>query len=286
MKILVTGSNGFLGSQFIELLKNKKIEYFAYNRGQKELVDEFDTVVHFGGLTPNSIINQERNPTDQELYSANVLGTKELLAQLVDKKSLQKIINIGSAAEYGSSQDLITENSPEEPVDMYGKSKLEQKELVRKLSQNNGIKVINLRLFNIIGRDPRKSTSNPDVNLPIIERLEKQFGSNDEVKKIEISNKKNVRDFVDIRDITAGVLLAAETDLKESFENINLSSGRGTSLENLVKLFAEIVNASYELLETKQNFSVSIGDNTKAQELLSWSPKINLEESIRNFLNG
>ncbi len=285
MKLLVTGSNGFLGSSFTSLLKETNIPFETYDRVKPNQIGNFDQVVHFGGLTPNSILPNGKNPTDRDLYQANVIGTRNLLDQVLKNKLLNLFINVGSAAEYGTSSTIIDENSPANPIDYYGQTKLEQSKLIQEFASQTSVAALNLRVFNVIGHRRAITNSSEKLSLPIFESLERQFKQIKVPKNIVISNSHNVRDFLHIDDLFAGIVASLNYRPVTVFENINLCSGKGVSLGELVKLFAKILKVEYIVTETQKNYSLSVGNCTKASKLLSWKPKITLEESIRKFLN-
>lgn len=285
MKVLVTGSSGFLGSTFLDFLKQKNISYAIYDRNNPEKIPpDFDSVVNFGGLTPNSDAKNE-NVSSEEYYTANVLGTKLLLENIVKNKNLKRFINIATAAEVGFSKAPASEDDEEKPTGPYGKSKLEQSALIEKFAKEKNVKVINLRLFNVAGLPKRIRIKGGVVSNPFIfESLVSQFVL-DFNGKIIISNKNDTRDYVDIEDIMEVILHALETEKGGIYEIINICSGKGTKLEDVVDLFGKVLNKKYEIYALNDGEpSCSVGVNDKAKMILDWSPKITLEESIKKMI--
>ncbi|OGY24579.1 MAG: hypothetical protein A2172_03790 [Candidatus Woykebacteria bacterium RBG_13_40_15] len=285
MKILVSGSGGLLGGKFVDLIQANKISFVLYDRKHPSRLMNinFDTIIHFGGLTPQSVTQNGDNPTNQEIFEANVGGTKELLRVLTKKDGLKRFINIGSAAEYGHHEKIIRETTKENPQGIYGESKLKQSTLIKEFGQKNNIQIVNLRLFNILTKG-RKDKNDRRTNKSITESLGNQFSSDYYNGVIEISNKQDVRDYLDEKDAREAVLSAAKGQIKENYSVINVCSGKETSLENLVELFGRILKKSYKIIEKNPNYSVSVGDNTKAKKVLGWKPKVNLEQSIRKII--
>ena len=174
-KVLVTGSHGFLGGAFVELLKKKNVPYLRYDRSHpEELAPDFDSVVHFGGLTPMSPTNKPITPEDYR--RANVEETELLLKTIVKNKRLKRFVNIGSAAEYGPHTTKINEDAREKPVGAYGTSKLEQSKIVERFAKESGVGTINLRIFNIAGL-PAHSIGRPHKP-SVFESLAAQFSKN------------------------------------------------------------------------------------------------------------
>lgn len=288
MKVLVTGSNGFLGGELLDFLKSKEVPYIVYDRNNPEKLEiDFDSVVNLGGRTPNSDTKTEG--TFPELYyDANVRGTEILLKTIEKNRNLKKFVNIGTVAEYGFSADPITENTERKPRGPYAESKFEQSKLVKNFFKEKGVKVINLCLFNVAGLPKRSRNlqdSVNDIKNPFIfESLVRQFGHSFD-GKIIISNKEDIRDYVDIEDIMRAILLALETKNGEQHDVINICTGVGTKLEEVADLFGKVTGKNYEICPICSNEpTCSIGDNSKAKKILGWSPEVSLEESIKKMI--
>ena len=285
MKVLVTGSSGFLGSIFLDFLKKRDIPYLIYDRNNpEEFTSGFDSVVNFGGLTPNSSV-ENMIISSEEYYVANVGGTELLLKNISENENLKKFINIGTAAEYGFKDTPIVEEVEEKPEGHYSKSKLEQSRIVEKFSKESGVKTINLRLFNVAGlpnggKNKERATNNPFIFEKLISQFVDNFNG-----RITINNKNDVRDYVDIEDINEAILSAIKTDKGESYEIINICSGVGTKLIDVVDLFGKALDKEYEVFSVNSGgASISIGVNNKAKKILNWEPKVSLEESIKKMI--
>ncbi len=286
MKVLISGSNGFLGSAFVKFLKKKNIPHLVYDRNNPEKLSfDFDSVVNFGGLTPNSDIKNGVF-TPEEYRIANVEGTKLFLENIVKNKKLKRFINIGTAAECGFSVLPISEGFEEKPIGPYGESKLVQSKLVRKFAEENKIKVINLRLFNVAGLPNRIRSrgvvaSNPFIFESLVDQFVLNFNG-----QIFINNENDIRDYVDIEDIMEAIFLALKTENGGQYEIINICSGMGTKLADVVSLFGKVLNKEYKIRAVSggdKNCSQSVGVSDKAKKILNWEPNTNLEESIKKM---
>lgn len=174
MKILVTGSTGFVGGHLIEKLLNEGHEVFALARNPKRLTlsahnnlkviqgdldqdelswvktlpSDLDTCVHTAGIVHHYDTN--------EFYRVNTDGTEHLIINL--KKSFANLhfVLISSLAAAGPSLSLEkrTEEDMDLPVSVYGRSKKQAEEVLKKLAPES-YKISVIRPPMVIGpRDP------------------------------------------------------------------------------------------------------------------------------------
>jgi nucleoside-diphosphate-sugar epimerase len=148
MKILVTGGTGFVGSHLIrELLKEKENTVYALIRDKKKL--EFLNFKERITVIAGDLFESEPFPADielvfhlaaltkvispQEYIHSNHDGTRSLLNKLRPLKKLRKVILLSSLAAAGPNRQspCLKEDMAENPVSLYGKSKLTQEEIFR-----------------------------------------------------------------------------------------------------------------------------------------------------------
>jgi len=286
MKILVTGSHGMLGSAFVEILKKRRIPYVPYDRAHPEAIDsDITAVVHFAGITPYSFV-KGKAPSATAYRAANVAGTATLLDALSRAKKLTRFINIGSAAELGFSPRPFLEDSPCHPDNPYGESKLAQSALVKAFARTRSVKTFNLRVFNITGFTDHRSTGRPASGRPhLFTALANQFGG-EPPRVIEVNSAKDVRDFVVPEDVLEAIFVALIAEAGGTYEVINICSGRGTTISDVVELFGKVLHSPYTLKSLSRTQRASVGVAKKAERLLGWRPKISLERAIKNYVGG
>ena len=270
MNILITGSSGFLGSAFMKYLKKRNVSFKKYDRVLAKIPRDTDVVVHFGGLTPFS----PGFKNDDDFTSANVEGTQKLLSVLEKHKKLKRFISIGTVAEYGFSNEPVSETSPEDPQTAYGKSKLAQARLVEAFALAHNVPTFNLRIFNVIGV-PSKTGARPMM----FESLLQQFAS----ETPSLSNVDDMRDLVDIEDISSAIYSALKAKTKNTYEVINIASGAGTSLKKIADQLGHELKKSYSVNPSTRSPSISVGTNTKARRVLQWKPKLSVQKSIQRL---
>ncbi|MDH4944063.1 NAD-dependent epimerase/dehydratase family protein [Sulfurimonas sp. C5] len=164
MKILVTGSKGYLGSSFINQYKGV---YFFKNFSllNKKLDDidlnGIDVILHCAAL-----VHQKVEYSYEKYYEINVAYPVKL-AELAKQRGVRHFIFISTIAVYGEEAQLITENTLCNPVTNYGKSKLEAEKQLFAL-ENHEFKVSVIRAPMVYGK-------NAPGNIESLVRIVKQF---------------------------------------------------------------------------------------------------------------
>jgi len=185
-RILITGSNSFIGSEIINYLskynynliatyrknknefKSKKVKLVKFDLKKKlNLNKRFGVLVHCASVTP-------ANEFRENYYKINQIGFKNLIS-LCLKSKCNKIILISSVAVYGDVKKTITEKSFARGKSKYAKSKLKMENILFRFAKKNKINSVILRLSQVIGS---KSVNN------YFSDLKKKIHSN---KKITIS---------------------------------------------------------------------------------------------------
>ena len=185
-RILITGSNSFIGSEIINYLskynynliatyrknknefKSKKVKLVKFDlKKELNLNKRFGVLVHCASVTP-------ANEFRENYYKINQIGFKNLIS-LCLKSKCNKIILISSVAVYGDVKKTITEKSFARGKSKYAKSKLKMENILFRFAKKNKINSVILRLSQVIGS---KSVNN------YFSDLKKKIHSN---KKITIS---------------------------------------------------------------------------------------------------
>jgi UDP-glucose 4-epimerase len=201
-------------------------------------------VVHFAGL--KSVSESVSQP--DLYYDNNVVGSLRLVQAMQDA-GLQKLVFSSSATVYGEPVSLpFTEDHPLSPVNPYGRTKLIVEEMLRDFVRSSGsLKLAILRYFNpvgahesgLIGEDPLGVPSNlmPFIAQVAVGRRQhlSVFGNDYETR-----DGTGVRDYVHVMDLAAGHVRALECLETESSIRVNLGTGRGVSVLELVQTFSKV----------------------------------------------
>lgn len=162
MNILLTGANGFLGKNIIEVLKKEHHfatlsrslgEYqFFLDEQIPEFKEKFNVVIHCAGkahTVPKTEIEK------QQFYQVNVIGTQNLLKGLELSGIPEQFVFISSVAVYGQERGTgIKEDYPLEAQDAYGVSKIEAEGLVSEWCNKQNVVCTILRLPLLVGENP------------------------------------------------------------------------------------------------------------------------------------
>jgi GDP-4-dehydro-6-deoxy-D-mannose reductase len=235
----------------------------------------FDTIFHLAGLNPSG--------TAAELYRVNVLGTMALLeAVRALRRPELKIVLLGSSAQYGEAKDdPITEHSITDPVTNYGVSKACADMMGRALFKETGQHVIRARAFNIIG--PGQGTT--FLQGRVVEQIvEAERGHEPPV--LETGSLKAYRDFIDVRDVAAGLLAVARAG--EAGEAYNVCSGQAMQAKSLVDGLVAMSEIPLTIKAVGRDAGVDVsyqrGSFEKLQRLTGWAPACSLEQSLQDAL--
>lgn len=134
--ILLTGSTGFIGSYFIKKSSNYSIIPFSFQNGVIVNIDfgRIDIVVHLAAL-----VHQMEGASEEAYFHVNTRMTLEL-AKKAKEAGVKQFIFMSTVKVYGEENKTpYTENSPCNPQDAYGKSKLAAEEVLKAIEDENFI---------------------------------------------------------------------------------------------------------------------------------------------------
>jgi UDP-glucose 4-epimerase len=298
VRLLVTGGAGFIGSIVsaylidqgyeINILDNlstgrienidKRSEFFFGDVTDANSINaaiiNCDAVIHLAG----SALVVESNLKPEFYMDQNFIGTKNVLESML-QHGLTKIIFSSSCSVYGDTQSSsIIENSPTNPVNPYGKSKLKADLELTKYAINHNFECTSLRFFNVAGAYRSEigrlfGELHADETHLIPNLLTKPDFT---IYGYDLNTKDGtcVRDFVHVTDLAAAVLLSIETKTNEAHRIFNLGSGSGYSVQEVAKV-AELVlgRTIKKRYEPKRQGDplVLISDSSLAREKLGWS---------------
>jgi NAD dependent epimerase/dehydratase len=309
--VLITGSDGFIGSHLVErfLDENCKVKAFVFynsfnNWGwldyiskDKEKLSNLEIIT--GDIRDNSIVRKAIKNVDVICHLAaligipysydtpdsyietNVKGTLNVI-QAAKEYNTEKVIITSTSETYGSAKYVpIDENHPYQAQSPYAASKIAADHLSLSFYYSFNLPISIIRPFNTYG--PRQSAR------AIIPTIITQILKNN--KKIELGNLYATRDFTYVLDLCEAFIKMSQKE-KIAGEIINIGSSNEISIQDLVEKIKELTNSNLKVVSTderkrpeKSEVNRLYANNKKAQELLDWKPKFSLSEGLRNTIN-
>ena len=157
MRILLTGSNGFLGGKLKKYFSERTYFLDIYSRQSSyyeilESNQEFDVIINAASATP-------KNCKKDFIIQSNIITTSRL-CNIALKCNTKYFINISSVSVYGKpSTNYLNEDSPLNALDNYGYSKLLSEEIINS-NLNKITKIYHFRAPGIVGRGSFEASSN------------------------------------------------------------------------------------------------------------------------------
>ena len=298
-RILVTGGAGFIGSHLVDRLAadNEVIVLDDLSSGVLANLEQSEDKIAFvkGDIRDKALV--EKMVADVELVfhlaanvgniksiedpaldmGVNIGGTLNLLEACVSSK-VTKFVYSSSAAAYGDARYLpIDEGHPLNPESPYAVSKLAAEKYCLAFHKIHGLPVTALRYFNVYG--PRQGSSQYASVIPIFFRNIR----NGEPITI-FGDGKQTRDFINVQDVVAANILAAETG--ESSGAFNIASGKSITVNELVAHVIEIANHQVQRLyaSSRQGEVLhSLADISAARASLGFEPSVDIAEGLREY---
>jgi UDP-glucose 4-epimerase len=259
---------------------------------------KFFGVIHFAGL--KAVGESVAKPL--LYYNNNVSGTITLL-EVMTEYDVKNLVFSSSATVYGDPETLpIDENSKRSCTNPYGQSKLTVEHILEDLAvSDDSWNLIPLRYFNPvgahpsgqIGEDPNDIPNNlmPYISQVAVGKLAKLniFGND-----YPTTDGTGVRDFIHVTDLAQGHVAALNylegqinTGKRDSvgFLPINLGTGKGTSVLELVTAFSKVSGQSipYQFADRRAGDIASCyASADKAKNLLEWQAKLSITEMCQD----
>ncbi len=245
-------------------------------------------VIHFAGL--KSVVESVKFPL--KYWDANVNSSINLL-KVMEAHNCRVIVFSSSATIYGLSNNYFLREEDEiKPINPYGNTKAAVEQILNDTyNSSKNWRIANLRYFNPIGAHPSGLIGeNPLKKIPNnIFPYITQVASNN-ISQLNVFGNDwptpdgtGVRDYIHVMDLAEGHLMALEYLEKEDPKvlNLNLGTGRGTSVLELVETFERVNNLKipYSYTNRREGDAARlVADNSLASSLLGWTPKKTLED--------
>jgi len=297
MKIAIFGGGGFIGSTIADrfLLDGHELRIFERPRvapyrtfSESERVewiagDLSSTHDVYGAINGADVVlhlvstTLPKNSNDDPIYDvqSNIVATLQMLNAMV-AHNVRKIVFISSGGTvYGNPMYLpIDEKHPTDPLVSYGITKLAIEKYLRMYSHLHGIRTVVLRVANPYGERQRIETAQGAVGVFLHHALKGL--------PVEIWGDGSVtRDYIHVSDVAEAFVRAVEYSGSKSV--FNISSGSGTSLNELIVMLERVLDKSIErryLPARPFDVPVSVLSNELAREELKWTPSTSMHDGI------
>ena len=302
--VVVTGAGGFIGSHLIDELvrRGANVKAFVHYNSRNDwgllevleenvrdgievvagdIMDPFfvktvtkdtDIIFHLAALIgiPYSYIAPE------SYVNVNIKGTLNVLQAGLDN-GVEKIVHTSTSETYGTAEYTpIDEAHPLKGQSPYSASKIGSDKIAESYHRSFDLPVATIRPFNTFG--PRQSAR------AIIPTIISQALTMDEV---HVGSLSPIRDLTFVKDTVNG-LIDIGTSTKSIGEVTNIGTGSGVTIGELLQKILRIIGKenmpvvedANRVRPDKSEVMELICDNSKAQQLLGWSPKYSLDEGL------
>jgi UDP-glucose 4-epimerase len=308
MKVLVTGGAGYIGSVVVErLIKHghEAVVYDNLSKGHKAAVapevifiqadltdrdavvraldqNRIEAVIH---LAASSLVGESvKNP---HLYFTNNISAGVSLLDAMLTVGVKKLVFSSTAAVYGSPETMpITEETPPNPTNPYGESKLAFERMLRWYDAAYQLRYASLRYFNAAGASERFGEDHvPETHLiPNVLRVAAAQSGHVEIfgENYNTPDGTCVRDYIHVTDLADAHALALNA-MEKGSEIYNLGYGSGYSVAEVVEMARQVTKRwiSTEAAPRREGDPpVLIASPDKIMRDLGWNPRHSELDSI------
>ncbi|KAG5562339.1 hypothetical protein RHGRI_005165 [Rhododendron griersonianum] len=312
--VLVTGGAGYIGSHAaLRLLKDSHrvtivvwwticlVETLAQSRFYKnyfQSLDGFSLFMLTWGIQKlyPSVAYVGESTLDPLKYYHNITSNTLVVLEAMAAHGVSILIYSSTCATYGEPEQMpITEETPQLPINPYGKAKKMAEDIILDFHKNSDMAVMILRYFNVIGSDPegrlgeaprpelrehgRISGACFDAAREIIPGL-KVTGTD-----YKTTDGTCIRDYIDVTDLVDAHVKALEKAKPGKVGIYNVGTGRGRSVNEFVEACKKAtgVNIKVDFLPRRPgDYAEVFSDPTKILRELNWTAQhTDLQKSLQ-----
>lgn len=324
--VLVTGGAGYIGSHAaLRLLKDShrvtivdnlsrgnlgaikvlqeqfpepgRLQFIYADLGDAKAVNKifsenaFDAVMHFA-----AVAYVGESTLEPLRYYHNITSNTLVVLEAMAAHGVNTLIYSSTCATYGEPEKMpITEQTPQVPINPYGKAKKMAEDIILDFSKNSEMAVMILRYFNVIGSDPEGRLG--EAPRPELREHGRISGACFDAAsgvipglKVKGTDYKTpdgtcVRDYIDVTDLVDAHVKALNKAAPGKVGIYNVGTGKGRSVKEFVEACKKAtgVNIKVEYLARRPgDYAEVFSDPSKIDHELNWTAKYtDLQESLR-----
>jgi UDP-glucose 4-epimerase len=302
MKILVIGGAGYIGSHAVKLFLEHGHDVWVYDNlsfGHAAAVPEdrlivadlaererlasvlrekkIEAVVHFAAFA--YVGESVEHP--YKYYRNNVVNTLTLL-ETMQACGVNKLVFSSTCATYGTPEKTpITESTPQQPINPYGRTKLMVEWILADAARAHGLGYAALRYFNAAGADPSGDIGEdhqPESHLiPLV--LQTVMGQRPAIHILGTDyptpDGTCIRDYIHVNDLAHAHLLALEKLEPGKELRLNLGTGQGYSVRQVIDICSDITGSPVNFIESPRRAGdppALVASADEAYKVLGWQP--------------
>lgn len=253
--VLVTGGAGYIGSHAVLALRDagwpvavlddlstgfrhavpEEVPFYEGDIADNILLEQIfveqgiSAIMHFAGsvVVPESV-------ADPLAYYDNNTGRSRALIAAAVRAGVPRFVFSSTAAVYGvPERTTVTEDTPRQPINPYGWSKLMTEQMLADVSAADGLDVCVLRYFNVAGADPQGRTGQSTAGATHLIKVacEAALGRRERVavygSDYDTPDGTGVRDYIHVSDLAAAHVLALDALVAEPGRSLTMNCGYG-----------------------------------------------------------
>jgi nucleoside-diphosphate-sugar epimerase len=297
-RTLVTGAAGFTGRYLTSLLaaRGHEVHGLVHHALDAPIVDS--SAVHVADLAdhraiaevaakvrPDHVVHLAAitfvgHDDIDEMYRANVVGTRHLLEALTQLDATPTSVLLASSANiYGNAREgVLDETMRPAPANDYGVSKVAAEYVAQLYASKLPLTIV--RPFNYTGRQQSETFLIPKIVAHVRRRA----------PVIELGNLDVARDFSDVRSIVEAYALLLDTP-SAAGETFNICSGRAVSLREIIGLVSAISGHEFDVLTNPalvraNEVRILLGSSAKLEGAIGDLRRIPIEDTLRWMLDA
>ncbi|XWS17978.1 hypothetical protein CRYUN_Cryun32bG0003000 [Craigia yunnanensis] len=324
--VLVTGGAGYIGSHAaLRLLKESyrvtivdnlsrgnigavkvlqelfpepgRLQFIYADLGDAKAVNKifsenaFDAVMHFA-----AVAYVGESTLDPLKYYHNITSNTLVVLESMAAHGVRTLIYSSTCATYGEPEKMpITEETPQVPINPYGKAKKMAEDIILDFSKNSNMAVMILRYFNVIGSDPEGRLG--EAPRPELREHGRISGACFDAArgimpglKVKGTDYKThdgtcIRDYIDVTDLVDAHVKALQKAKPRKVGIYNVGTGRGRSVKEFVEACKKATGVEIKvdyLPRRPGDYAEVFSDPSKIRRELNWTAQYtDLQESLQ-----